>query len=51
MNKETFKLNQRTAFLNIEKIIRETKKGQNDVWTAKNGLVNNIYSDKDKLET
>lgn len=51
INKDNFKLNQSTVFLNIENKIREIRKGQKEVWTAKKGLVNNIYSDKERLET
>jgi hypothetical protein len=36
----TFKLIHKTVFPKTENNTKETKKGQKEVWTAKNGLVN-----------
>jgi len=39
-NSVTFKLIQRTVFPKTEKSTIETRSGQKEVWTARNGLVN-----------
>lgn len=43
LKKDTLYLNHITILDVTENSLRDTKKGQKDVWTAKNGLVN-IYS-------
>lgn len=42
--REAFILIKRTVLPSKENKIKETSKGQNEVWTAKKGLINIAYS-------